>query len=299
LANDSKLSVVVAVSGGVDSVVLLDMIVNSRDFFGVNTFRLPKKQVIVAHFDHGIRADSASDEAFVRNLASQYDCTYRSKRVELGPYAGEDLARKHRYAFLYDVCREFNANLATAHHMDDIAETVAINLVRGTGWRGLAVMDNPAITRPFLGVTKKEILQYATDYKLTWHEDSTNALDKYLRNRLRRVLSSLDCSLEIAALRARQVELKRAIDEELAQYVDKKRYERYFFTHCGDVVATEILRAVFLRKTGNGMTMPVRQRALHAIKTARNGSTMHVSDGVELQFTKTHFIVEETTKVLS
>ena len=134
---------VVAVSGGVDSVVLLDMVAQE----------VAPQRLIVAHFDHGIRPESADDAAFVKSLAKQYGLTFETKREELGANASEELAREHRYAFLRDVAKRYSATIMTAHHADDIIETIAINMTRGTGWRGLAVLDSPGIERPLLDKT--------------------------------------------------------------------------------------------------------------------------------------------------
>ena len=96
---------VVAVSGGVDSVVLLDMMSRRGDV-----------DAIVAHFDHGIRDDSLEDRLFVGELASAYGFPYEFKREELGSDASEDLARVQRYAFLREVAKKYDARIMTAHH---------------------------------------------------------------------------------------------------------------------------------------------------------------------------------------
>ena len=288
-----------AVSGGVDSVVLLDALMNRRRVAGVDPWGGANGQVIVAHFDHGIRPDSAEDEQFVRQRAKTYGCEYRSTREELGAYASEELARTRRYQFLRAVCHEFGGTLVTAHHVGDIAETIAINVTRGTGWRGLAVMDNHQIMRPLLSVTKQEITGYANEHGLTWREDSTNASDKYLRNRIRQRINDEDIIWQLAALRARQVELKQYIDTAAQSLISQSPYSRYFFTHCGDKVAIELLRTVFIRETGSSPTPVVRRRVLHEIKVARPGATVPAAEGVHLRFTKTDFIVDASSKVLS
>lgn len=291
---------VVAVSGGVDSVVLLDSLVRRRPIGRTQSWiGYDNASLVIAHFDHGIRSDSAEDAAFVCRLAKQYGCEYRSERGELGVGTSEDVARQHRYAFLRKVCNEFDAALITAHHMNDIAETIAINLSRGTGWRGLAVMDTRTIRRPLQNVTKKDILQYATVHSITWHEDSTNATDAYLRNRLRPKLQDDDLILQLAALRTAQVVTKRSIDDEVVRLVGVAPYSRYFLSHCGDGTAIELLRGIFIHENGESPTIPVRQRALHAIKVARQGSVTHIAAGVQIRFTRTHFVVEQTDKVLS
>ena len=272
---------VIAVSGGVDSVVLLDMWAKQHH------------NSIVAHFDHGIRPDSAADAQFVQELAQKYGLAFELRREELGKGASEQLARERRYAFLRSVAARYKAPIATAHHADDIVETVAINMQRGTGWRGLAVLDSPDIIRPLLHMTKKDILAYATNHGLTWHEDSTNNDLQYMRNRWRGRLATADAEAKqwICQLRQRQVVLKQAIDQETQRLVGQGPYSRYCFTHCGDVAAIELLRMVFTNEKGYSPTIPQRQRALQAIKVAKPGSQCEVALGTTLQFTLSNFIV--------
>lgn len=252
----------VAVSGGVDSVVLLDMLVAAG-----------RHELIVAHFDHGIRPDSASEARFVAALAKKYALPFETKREELGSNASEELARIRRYAFLQEMAKKHDATIATAHHMNDIAETIAINIARGTGWRGVAVLASD-IYRPLLGLTKKDILAYAKAKKIEWREDSTNASDAYLRNRLRRKLADDDTVLQLAALRARQVEIRDEIDKEVAKQISAMNgeYSRYFFTHINSLVAIELLRSLAVRALGSSLPRPQLERALLAVKTARAGT---------------------------
>lgn len=300
MPNSTKPLYVVAVSGGIDSVALLDALCTSQSIGRSDPWDgLPRGEIIVAHFDHGIREDSSDDAAFVKELAKKYGKPFRTKRVELGKGASEETARHHRYAFLNEVCSEFGAQLITAHHANDVAETIAINIIRGTGWRGVAVMDNPRVLRPLIGCTKQEIKEYSITHQLAWREDSTNMSDEYLRNRIRRRLDNEDVTMQLLALRARQAELKRSIDNETSNLVGQMPYSRYFFSHCGDNVAVELLRTVCIKEIGESPAPPVRRRLLHAIKVAHHGSITHINAGAQLRFTQRQFIVEVTDKVVS
>ena len=148
------MKLIVAVSGGIDSVVLLDKLARSGRY-----------QLIVAHFDHGMRQDSAADARFVAGLAKRHNLKFESRREELGK-ANEELARSRRYQFLFEIADEHGARLTTAHHLDDLVETVAINLTRGTRWRGLAGMSDERILRAFLGRKKSELKENATKHRL-------------------------------------------------------------------------------------------------------------------------------------
>ncbi|HTJ73348.1 MAG TPA: tRNA lysidine(34) synthetase TilS [Verrucomicrobiae bacterium] len=274
----------VAVSGGIDSVVLLDRLVQSGEH-----------ELIVAHFDHGIRPDSAADARFVEALARRYGLPFVTKREELGGGAGEELARTRRYAFLRAEAQKLQARLVTAHHSDDVIETVAINSARGTGWRGLAVLDAPDITRPLLTKTKQEIRDYALEHRLEWVEDSTNMETKYLRNQVRRKVALLvpyEGKRTILNAWQRQLRLKREIQEEAARLLEQNGGSRYFFTQCDLPVAIELLRLYIRRESGVTITRPQAQRTLVAIKTAKPGSLYDVGEGVGLQFTARTFIVK-------
>lgn len=274
---------VVAVSGGVDSVVLLDMLVKQNEH-----------ELVVAHFDHGIRPESDADARFVEAVAKTYGLAFETKREELGKTASEEVARDRRYAFLRSVAKKYDAVLATAHHQDDLIETIAINLQRGTGWRGLAVLATPGIERPMLGQTKREMYDYALRHGLEWVEDETNATDEYLRNRIRRKIYKLNTEArrELLKLWHLQTKAKDEIDTEANRILlDHSTHSRYFFTHIDEASALELLRTM-LMVYGVSLTRPQRRRMLHAVKTMQPSAAFHAGAGVTIEFTKREFVVK-------
>lgn len=275
---------VVAVSGGIDSVVLLDMLA-----------REGAHQLTVAHFDHGIRPDSAADARFVEGLAKKYDLPFVTRREELGANASEALARDRRYAFLKETAADLLAQIATAHHADDVVETVAINLLRGTGWRGLAVLNAKGVTRPLLRKTKSEIRDYALDHRLEWVEDSTNSSDKYLRNRVRRQVAknlTLTNKKAICELRDKQLITNYEMTRQADMLVGHGEQSRYFFITVPSDVAAELLRMVIVKETKATVQRPQLDRAVLAIKTARPGTTYEIGDGIALVFKVSTFVVK-------
>ena len=276
---------VVAVSGGVDSMVLLDQLC-----------RQEQHELIVAHFDHGIRPDSAADARFVEAVARQHGLPFVSKRVELGPGASEEVARWHRYDFLQRMAQAHDAVIVTAHHADDVIETMAINIQRGTGWRGLAVLDRPKVIRPLLAVPKQQLREYALEHRLEWVEDSTNASDTYTRNRLRRRIARQLGAVqrtELSATWQHQRTIKREIDKELERFMSRAHeYSRHVMVMIDDTVAYELLRAMVVHAGGPGPLRAQAERALIAIKTARPGSIFELGGGVRLKFTLRTFVVE-------
>jgi len=273
---------VLAVSGGVDSVVLLDMF--------IKRCRVTPCKLVVAHFDHGIRTDSADDAEFVGKLAEKYGLEFETRREELGPDASEATARHHRYAFLREVAKKHSAEIVTAHHIDDVIETIAINLTRGTGWRGLAVLDS-GVARPLTNMTKTEIVNYAKQNKLEWREDATNQTDDYLRNRIRKHTMHLpnDQKLQLLALWSSQKDIKRQIDNLIGSLINTGPvYERGIFNGLSDAEAQEVIRYI----TKGRLTRPQQQKTLDAVRTFLPSKILQAGGGVDIRFTTRNFTVE-------
>lgn len=284
----------VAVSGGVDSVVLLDMLVG--DYPPISHFLLPNPQLVVAHFDHGIRDNSAADARFVEALARCYGLRYIGGKASLGKSASEEQARTARYDFLFEEAKKLNAIVLTAHHRDDMIETIAINISRGTGWRGLAVLGRVSVDRPLIGRTKADIYEYAIENHLEWVEDETNQTEKYLRNRMRRTISqnlAIDAENKLITLRNQQISLRDQIDTEVTRllglYVSEGAMSRYELINIPENIAIELLDGYLRSQFGRSLTRPQLLRALLAIKTAAPGSTAEIGDRIKIKFEKRTF----------
>lgn len=242
---------VLAISGGVDSMVMLDI---CRQHFAPG-------ELIVAHFDHGIRENSAEDAEFVQRKAAEYEVECQIGQGHLGPRASEAEAREARYEFLRSVAKEQGgAEIWTAHHLDDLVESVVINFLRGTGWRGLAALDTPGMRRPFLEteiiyepLDKIAIFEYAAKRGLEFREDPSNSWDEYLRNRIRHQMNNDDADsgldferkMEIYHLWLEQKELRREIDKAVNALIPSagNKWRRAWFRELDPKVALELLRA--------------------------------------------------------
>lgn len=161
----------------------------------------------IAHCNFGLRgADSDGDEAFVRDWAASYGITCHVKRFETSAYAAQEgisiemAARRLRYHWFGELCREHGYDgVAVAHNANDNAETLILNLLRGTGVRGIIGMkadgfipdpdfsDIPLL-RPLLALTREDIEAFAAENGLSWREDATNALNDYKRNKIRNLV---------------------------------------------------------------------------------------------------------------
>ena len=247
-------------------------------------------RLIVAHVEHGIRGEaSRADARFVAALAQKYNLPFVSVSLDLGSNASEELARQKRYDFLLAQAQKFGAVLVTAHHAEDVAETIAINIERGTGWRGLAVLARTGVKRPLISFTKTQLYDYALQHRLEWVEDATNASGLYQRNRVRKALKSVISQrtiVRILQFRARQLALRKDIERETERIMLRNSGSRYFLSQIDDDVALELLASDIARQTGGlRPTRPRTQRALLAIKTARPGAKIDVGDGVQLEIT--------------
>jgi tRNA(Ile)-lysidine synthase len=177
-----------AVSGGVDSIVLLHLLASA----GSN--------IEAAYIDHSQRDDTALDILAIKELTDKHKIKLHISKLNLPPVCSEQLARKERYKALNQIMQERGLNhIITAHHADDVIETAVINLIRGTGPRGLSSLRHQpqGIWRPFLFdfqnntyILKNDLLDYAKQHQLRWNEDSTNQSADYLRNRIRQKLKS-------------------------------------------------------------------------------------------------------------
>ncbi|MCF2487448.1 tRNA lysidine(34) synthetase TilS [Dyadobacter sp. CY347] len=217
------------VSGGVDSVVMLDL------------FHKAGFPAGIAHCNFGLRGeDSEGDEQFVQQLSDKYGFPFYTKRFDVKSLTQKKgistqmAARELRYAWFEELRTTHHYTyIATAHHANDSLETTLLNLVRGTGLSGLSGISaiNNHLLRPLLLATKEEILGYATENALPWREDRSNDSDDYKRNQIRHqvvpVLKQLNPSLEStfiqssAKLSSADRLLKEVLDEWAASIVVK------------------------------------------------------------------------------
>lgn len=277
---------VVAVSGGVDSMVLLDVLSTQ-----------PGLELVVAHFEHGIRPDSDADRQLVERAAEGYKLPFIYERGQLGTHASEARARTARYAFLHRVRQTEKARaIMTAHHQDDLLETAVINMLRGTGRKGLhSLASTGNIIRPFLHITKAVLYEYARAHQaMTWHEDSTNSQDNYLRNYIRHHVTnalSTPQTAELLAYITHAGQTNPVIDallqRNLAAHTGADGLDRAWFIMLPHDVACEVM-AAWLRQTS------IRDFDRHTIenlvifgKVAQPGKVRDVIAGYWLQADKT------------
>lgn len=281
---------VVAVSGGVDSMVMLDML-----------RRLEGVRLVVAHFDHGIRQDSAEDRALVKQVAYEYGLPFVYHQGELGVGASEELARQRRYEFLLKVRQSSQAKaIITAHHHDDVVETAVINILRGTGRKGLSSLKSTdEIVRPLLHLSKKELYEYAKQNAIVWREDSTNADTNYLRNYVRHKLlpklSSDDLS-KLKSIITQISEVNNELDNQLTNYMHTQQspgvLDRKLFLSLPHSVAKEVM-ASWLRNNGiRDFDSKKLEMLVVRAKTLEPGKITDVSRGFSVHIQKDYLALK-------
>lgn len=281
---------ILAVSGGVDSIVLLHKLRMNSD-------------IVVAHFDHGIRDDSREDAQFVSELCRIYDLPFVAERKELGANASEAIARDHRYAFLRNVMNQHGAAaIITAHHQDDVIETAVINTIRGTKRRGfVSLQSTQELVRPLLNTSKAEIYDYALLNGLEWREDSTNHDQKYLRNKVRAQLKKTlnqESRSQLLKLLAVIETDNRQIDEVVNEILTDSEHSlaRKFIGLQPPEIAAEVI-AGWLRKNKATFNKDTILRLIKAHETLRNGSKIDIDAASFCQLSKDQITLIRRTSV--
>ena len=183
--------IVVGVSGGPDSITLLDLLLKLKNQ------NIIKFDIVVCHINHMIREEATSDEEYVKEYCNKHNIECFVKRAEVEEIAkqnkmgAEETGRKIRYDFFYEILEKTKSNkIATAHNANDNAETVLMNLIRGCGTSGLKGIEanNKQLIRPLIECSRKEIEEYCKQNNLNPRIDKTNFENDYTRNKIRNML---------------------------------------------------------------------------------------------------------------
>lgn len=281
---------VAAVSGGVDSMVLLDLL-----------RQRPGVKLIVAHYDHGMRDDSHLDRKLVQKFAKQNGLNFVYANGKLGKGASESKARDARYKFLKKTAKASGAvAIITAHHQDDLLETAILNLMRGSGRRGLtSLKSTDGILRPLLGYPKDQLLDYAHYHKIPWREDPTNQDTKYRRNYVRHnLLTKLTPGqrAELVILLEQLADTNQRFDDEIELLLHTQPavnvLDRHFFITLPHDLSLEILLAWLRRFDVRDITRNRLERLVTAMKTGRPGQKADVDNTYYLDINKSQLALK-------
>ncbi len=281
---------VLAVSGGVDSMVMLDLLAKH-----------PGVKLVVAHYDHGIRHNSSLDRQLVEQIAKRHGLPFVHHEGKLGPGTSEEAARKARYEFLHRV-REVSGAKAvlTAHHHNDAMETALLNLLRGTSRKGLtALRSHATVHRPLLHLTKQELRQYADDQGLVWREDPSNIDTVFMRNYIRHKilprLSSEDRA-KLTEIIKNMRRVNKELDTQLLHFLHVQTkggtLDRYAFTRLPHAVAREVMAAWLRHNNIRDFDQKTLERLVVAAKTFYPGTLTDVVKGTKLRIHKQFLALE-------
>jgi tRNA(Ile)-lysidine synthase len=235
--------VVVAVSGGPDSLALLSVL---REILPAVPLHLT-----VAHFDHGWRPDSEDDRDFVASMAAAWGYAFHTARAADETPHTESAARTARYAFLRRTASETNSTaIAMGHTQDDQVETLLLHLLRGSGSRGLGAMRrrDRDLARPLLDISRHEIEAYLARLNLTPRRDPSNDDPRFTRNRLRQQLLPAIDAFDPAAreLLARTADIlgeeDRYLDDAIAHLADDLVHDRVAFARLPPALQRRLVR---------------------------------------------------------
>jgi tRNA(Ile)-lysidine synthase len=286
---------VLAVSGGVDSMALMYIMAGLAAEQGW--------KLRVAHYNHGIRSDSALDQQLVQSAASALGLPFHTTQGNLGA-ASENTARAARYRFLAELVRQYGADaIITAHHQDDRQETSFYNLSRGSGRIGAAgVRSRAEVLRPLLGVSKAELLEYARANSITWREDSTNTdltnPRNFLRHELvplgRSVLPQFDQRLNEAlnSLEQLNLQIRQRADEFIvvSEQTASVRYE--LIVEANEITVADLVLAMAQRLDPNlEMSRPTLVKAAAVARLGRVGSEATINGQLMLRVRRNYIEV--------
>lgn len=286
---------VLAISGGVDSMVLLNLAIKLKN-------KNEKYKFILAHLDHGIRIDSKIDRKLVQKTAQNNNLEFVFSEARLGPKTSEAKARELRYEFLEKVKKDYSADaIVTAHHQDDQIETAILNMLRGTGRKGLSSLTSRKnVMRPLLIYSKKEILKYAKTNKIIWHEDSTNSDEAYLRNYIRlQIIPKLSYSARtqllniIIDMSAINSQLDEIIADTLKQQPNINEIERFWFNSLAHNVAKEVMASWLRVNKISNFTASTLNRLVVQAKTGKNGQQFPIINGNILIIKQKHLALSQ------
>jgi tRNA(Ile)-lysidine synthetase-like protein len=288
-------TLVVAVSGGVDSMVLLHQLIQIRE---VHRLRL-----VVCHVDHGKRAEAKEEYRFVETYCEEHAVLFRGLRLGKLPKGNfQEAARDARYRFFAEVAKEEGAEaIVLAHHLDDQAETILMRLFRGStllgqaGMQSVSLQNGICVLRPLLSRTKKEILEYQTKHQIPFREDASNHRGDYMRNNIRHDLVPVVDSLFPTwkqTLQSHSVQIREAslfLDEMASTFLEDAvvfkdlhaSFDQTAFQSLDPAVKRNVLIQTWrrLKKDASDLSMRHQNAILRMVDSPRPNLCHRLADG--------------------
>lgn len=256
-------TVIVALSGGADSVSLLNGLFSLKDKYNLT--------IMAAHVNHNLRGEEAlRDESFVKNLCKENNIELFLKSVDIKQLSKEQkistelCGRNVRYDFFKDLHNKYNCKIATAHTASDNAETLIFNLVRGTGLKGMCgiLPKREYIIRPLIYITREQVENYCNENNLKFVTDSTNLTTDYTRNKIRHNIipqfKKLNPSFQETAVKNSRnfIEISNCISALADEAIAKAKTEKGYNTEYLNKLDIAVKKTVLLKIAGEFGTKP-------------------------------------------
>lgn len=291
--------IIVGVSGGADSICLLNILANLREEFNLALF--------VVHVNHCLRQEADFEEQYVREFSEKISVEFYSEKFDISQIAKErklsteEAARNVRYEYFYKIADKVGANkIAVAHNLNDNVETILMNLIRGCGIDGLCGIpkENKKIIRPLINVSREEIEEYIKENNLVAMQDKTNFETVYTRNKIRNELIPYlkNINPEVVKSIYKTSELLKLNRELTKKIIDEKYMElklkgsgvvidRNKFLELDDGLKKEIIRIAISDFSGNlvNVGMSTIDNAINIILTSQSGAIAKVLKGVNIK----------------
>jgi tRNA(Ile)-lysidine synthase len=268
---------VVALSGGPDSTALLAVLAPIAQKLDLS--------LVVAHFNHGLRgAESDEDENFSRELSEKMGLSFVSAKMDLRKrkkgLSPEDFYRRQRYDFLNKISEDYQAQkIALGHNLQDQAETVLLNILRGSGLEGLKgflPMRDGKFIRPLIEISRREIISFLNEAGIPYRQDSSNENKRYLRNQIRFELIPYlkeKFNPKIEENLAQMAEILRPEDEFIHQYVDEVLKSSFIQRQQNRI----LLKIAYINKLPPAIRLRLFKTILESLNPAKNGfSFIHI-----------------------
>ncbi len=275
ISNTDK--IVVAVSGGPDSISLLHIL-----------YEL-KYNICVAHINHGLRENADVDQKYVENFCKCRDIPCFVKKIKLKEIKNnmtlEEAGRKERYDFFYNIMKQEKCNkIATAHNSNDNAETVIMNVIRGSGISGLKGIEpkRGEIIRPLIEISRKEIEEYCIENDLKPRHDESNDEDVFTRNKIRlKLIPYIESNINSNVINNINRLSEIVLEEE--KYIDKEVIKAY--EEC--LILSDENKIIFNLKKFNSLDIVLRKRLIikfiiNLLGNAKDIEKVHIDDIIKL-----------------
>ena len=297
---------ILGLSGGSDSMCLMNILLALREEYNIN--------LVAVHINHMIREEANDDENALKEYCDSIKIDFYSKKIDVPAFAklnklsSEDAGRICRYEFFYEVLKETGSNkIVTAHNLNDVVETVFMNIIRGTGLNGLTGIeysyDN--VIRPLLDVTKDEIEEYCKLNSLPIRVDRTNYENDYTRNKIRNILlplirteinPSVDFNINnmIKILKEDEEELRILATDNYRKIQNKHGLNKNEFNALSRAMQRRVLREYILqvRHSLKDLSLNKIDELLDFVKKFGTGKRMDIIDGFYLEISYDNLLIK-------